>query len=221
MRKSLFLSVCAGLTAAMGLASVASADVIATVTYADLNGNFTGTGPGTGNFNAVAVAGGLLNSSMTASRLVPVLGDAEFSPGFVAAANPANFTISINTNTITLAGTGSFAVTDVDGDTITGNIAGDWENIGGFFMAFNGTLSNVQFTGTSFDGEIGAFSTIFAGGPPFDGAIVQLTSTLSVPGGGFGAIVNAATSGTLQIVPAPGAIALLGLGGLVVSRRRR
>jgi hypothetical protein len=52
-----------------------------------------------------------------------------------------------------------------------------------------------------------------------DGALTQIV---------FGAgsffttdFVNAATGVTAQIVPAPGALALLGLGGLVAGRRRR
>lgn len=60
-------------------------------------------------------------------------------------------------------------------------------------------------------------------------AVFTLTDVL-VPGGGgiFGAggvfkdfTANASFSGTTNLVPAPGAIALAGVGGLLVARRRR
>jgi uncharacterized protein (TIGR03382 family) len=210
----LFLSV--GVLGLLAGATSASAEVIASVTYDDLAGNFVSTGPGMGMFTARAVNTAQLQSTMTASRLVPVQSDAEFASGFVSAADPADIVISIATNTGTLAGNGSFVVTDVDGDTITGNISGSWANLG-IFLAFNGALSNVQFNGGTFNGNLGSFSTLFAGGPPFDGAIVQLTTA----SGGFGGINNSTTGGTLQIVPSPGALALLGLGGLAAARRRR
>lgn len=209
-----------GAVAVMALASVASAgvaDVIATVTYDDLAGNFTTTGPNTGTFTAFAVDNARLQSSMTGSRLIPVQADAQFGPGFVSAANPADIVISINTNTVTLVGSGSFVVTDVDGDTITGNISGSWSSIAGIFLAFNGALSNVQFSGSSFDGDLGSFNSIFPGGPLFDGAIVQLTT--GAPS--FANVANSVTGGTLQITPTPGTLALLAAGGLMTRRRRR
>lgn len=199
----------------MAAASV-QAEVIATVTYDDLDGNFAFTGPNAGVFTANAVDRVGRNSSMTASRLVPIQNNANFPAGFVSLPDSSNLQIVINTNTLTLHGIGSFVATDVDGDTITGDIDGDWANIAGIFMAFNGSLSNVLFNGAVFNGQAGSFGTSFFSAPPYDGAIVQLTTAA----GGFAGIINSDTGGDLQITPAPGTLALLGLAGFAGRRRR-
>ncbi|MFZ4572968.1 MAG: PEP-CTERM sorting domain-containing protein [Phycisphaerales bacterium] len=209
-------------------ASLANADVVATFTYDDLAGNFAGSG-GNGVFTAVAVDTIALQSSGDASRLVPTEGDAVFEPGFVSGANPADFQISVTVaaDSATHAfGAGTFIATDADGDTITGNIVGDW-NLVGNFLAFSGNISNVllndngasdnAFNGT--DASSTDWSMALPGGPVFEGAIVNLV---------FGAndffataFESRATGVTAQIVPAPGVLALVGLGGLAAGRRRR
>lgn len=204
--------------AAAGLTAVANAGVvISTIAYDDLSGNFSVTGPGSGIFTALAVNNLQHQSAMTASRLIPVQNDADFFPGFFGNAGAADISITIITNTITNMGFGSFVVTDIDGDTITGDITGEWANVGGIFMAFNGELNNVAFNGMTFNGEAGSsFDMNFAGGPLFDGAIVQLTTAA----GGYAGISNSTTGGLLQILPSPGAVALLGLGAFAARRRR-
>lgn len=210
------------------VASLANADVIASFSYDDLAGSYSGTA-GVGNFSAVAVDTTALQSSGDASRLVPAEGNAVFEAGFVSGANPADFQINVSVNVDApghAVGAGTFTATDADGDTITGSIAGEW-NLVGSFLAFSGNLSNVflndngasdnMFNGT--DGSSTDWSMNLPGSAPFEGAIVNLV---------FGAtdffasnFEDRATGVTAQIIPAPGALALLGLGGIVTGRRRR
>lgn len=204
-----------------GFAGAANADVIATLTYDDLAGSYRGDGP-TGVFSARAVSlPGVLQSSGATSRIVPTQGNADFAPGFVAGADPADFIITINTTVTgpgTATGAGSFTATDIDGDTVTGTLIGDWTSAGAGILFFNGALSNVLLNGQTFNGNTGSWDMNLPGQAPFDGAIVQLTFS----GSGFfdQNFENRATGTTLQIVPAPGALALLGLGGLAAARRR-
>lgn len=205
-----------------GFAGAANADVIATLTYDDLGGSYTARSSTSGNFVARAVnLPGVLQSSGATSRIVPTQGNADFVPGFVSGADPSDFVINIATTITgvgTASGNGSFTATDIDGDTVTGSLIGDWTSAGAGILFFNGALSNVLLNGQTFNGNSGSWDMNLPGTPPFDGAIVQLTFS----GAGFfdQNFENRATGTTLQIVPAPGALALVGLGGLVAARRR-
>ncbi|MDX2132767.1 MAG: hypothetical protein SFY69_12025 [Planctomycetota bacterium] len=200
------------------MSAVASGQVIASATYFDLRGSWDGT---LFRANAEALPG--MNSSGSIARTVAPIGTADFEPGFVAGASPADFRLTLDFVGMgpgVGSGTGSFIVTDADGDTVSGNISGTWID-GGSQVFFNGAMSNVVFTGTSFDGtSSGSFSTLFGGSGVYDGAVTQLF--LSPPGNFFATPFDMVSTGaTMQILPAPGAAALLGLGGLVVARRRR
>ncbi len=198
-------------------ASAAMANPIVSATYNDLSGAWNGS-----SFVARAVDTNTLRTSGSVARLVSPIGSADFQPGFVSAANPADIVVTLSSTPTadpdTRDGSGTFVITDADGDTISGNILGQWFNgFGAVF--FNGELSNVQFTGTTFNGTSGGlFSSLFGGGV-FDGAITQLelqnsnffTSNFS----------NVPTQESLQIIPAPGVLGLMGLGGLAIARRRR
>lgn len=207
-----------------GFTAAANADAIASFSYDDLAGSYVG-----GNFSAVAVDNATLQSSGEASRLVPTEGNSVFEPGFVSALNPADFSINISVvidGVNHATGAGSFTATDADGDTITGNLAGEWNYVG-TFITFSGNMSNVflndngasdnTFNGT--DASSTNWSMNLPGTAPFDGAIVTLTfGQASFFGASF---ENAATGVTAQILPAPGAAALLGLGLTAAGRRRR
>lgn len=202
-----------------GLAAPAFADTIVSATYNDLAGSWNGT-----SFvaNAVNNVGGLQTSG-TVARLVSPIGTANFSAGFVAGADPADIVITLSsTPTIdpdTRDGVGSFLITDVNGNTLGGTITGQWFN-GITAVFFNGALSNVTFNGSTFSGTNGgSFSTFFGDSGIYDGAITQL----QLQNNNFFAseFSNVPTQETLQVTPAPGAAALLGLGGLAISRRRR
>jgi len=200
-------------------ASAANAEVLVSMTYDDLRGAYTASSPTDGQFTAHAVSqlNPRIRSSGDVSRLVPGFGTAFFDPGVVG----------IVGNSAT--GTGSFTSTDADGDTITGLISGTWIGIsptpGTTFLTFAGVLSGVSLNDNgpldgTFDGSGGgSFGLNLPGNPPYDGAVV----VLSFGNTGFfnSNFDNRATSFAGQIVPAPGALALVGLGGLVAIRRRR
>lgn len=123
MNRSLVMLVVAG------GASIASAQTqpIATFSYNNMSGNFSA-----GLFTAFAAAGGATNTSGSVARNVATTGSAVFLPGFVAAANPANcqfslsvgnFGLDVNSNPVA-DGTGSFTLTDFNGDTVTGTVTG-------------------------------------------------------------------------------------------------
>ncbi len=213
-----------------GVAASANAEVIATVTYHDLSGSFAKTSTNTGNFTAVAVNTNNLQSAYEASRLVPAAGSAAFEAGFVSnPLNPADFVVNVSvtrlSNTLAL-GSGNFTVTDRDGDTITGDIInGVWTSGGPGFIFLNANLTNVRFNDNgaldgAFNGTAGgSFLTSFVAQPPFSGSMTQLV---------FGAsnfftqsFSDRATGGSFQIVPSPGSMALVGIGGLMVASRRR
>jgi hypothetical protein len=214
------------IAAVAGGISAANADIVVTFTYDDLAGAFTGTGPGAGNFSAIAGN----DAAGEVSRIDGNPGSASFGVGFVNGADQSDFAISLNVNVVIpnllASGAGNFTATDADGDTISGTINGDFifDTINGFIF-FNGSLSNVFVADNgaqddSFDGsQLGSFQISGLGNQPFEGALTQIT---------FGAssfftqnFSDAATGLTAQIVPAPGALALVGMGGLLAARRRR
>ncbi len=222
------------LAAPMALAAQAMAvDTILSFGYTDLSGRFVSSGPGAGSFTADAVATTALASGGDVTRLSAPTGTSTFNPGFSAGADPANFslTLSVFNNNGELAfGQGSFTITDVDGDTITGNIDGFWvrgadTGQGSFNTFFNGDLSNVVLTDNGaqdglFNGNSGSFNLNLGLPGIFEGALVQL---FLQPGSTFfnSNFDGISTQVSGEIVPGPSAAALLGLAGLAGLRRRR
>ncbi|MFN9993587.1 MAG: PEP-CTERM sorting domain-containing protein [Phycisphaerales bacterium] len=217
------------LAGALGVASATQAEVSAAFSFDDLAGSYTQSSSTSGTFSAVAVDTINLQTAGDASRLIPTEGNAVFEAGFVSGANPADFQISISVNIDApnhAVGSGSFTFTDADGDTITGDISGEWVLVGSF-LAFSGNLTNIflndngandnMFNGT--DGSSTDWSMSFPGSQPFEGALVNLVfGATNFFGSNFS---DRSTGVTAQIVPAPGALALVGLGGLAAARRRR
>lgn len=217
------------LAAVAGGITVANADVVLTLSYDDLSGSFDA---GSSTFSAVAVDLGAnsLQSAGEASRIDGNPGSASFGVGFVSGADQSNFTLNLTVvpsiPNLLAFGIGGFTATDVDGDTITGNLDGNWiyDSINGFIF-FNGTITNVFLNDNGaqddlFNGsQLGDFSMSGLGTEPFEGALTQITFGAA---SFFGMSFNTAATGvTAQILPAPGSLALLGLGGLMVARRRR
>jgi len=213
-----------------GMTAAANADVVLSFGFTDLDGSYNN---GSSMFTANATNAGLLHTGGDVTRLqTPGAGTASYASGFFgnALAGLMNFQLSLNVTNKTTAGSlqladgsGSFTITDKDGSTITGTIAGTW--IGGIGPAgstqFNGLLSNVLVTALdgTFDGLPGSFDGTF-GQQPLEGALVNL---LIQPVGGFfdADFTGVSTQTSGEIIPTPGALALLGLGGLVAARRRR
>lgn len=129
-----------------------------------------------------------------------------------------------NVTAATAEGSGWFTIKDIQGDTISGNLGGDWvkAGTGGVFI---GSLSNVTYTAAvnnTFDGHSGSASMIFTNSPPpWNGTLVELSA-----GGGW--FRTTGTSPTLRcfdvtggsidatVVPVPAAF-LLGLLGMGVA----
>lgn len=220
-------SIGAAVIAVAGFAAAASADVIMTFGFTDVSGTYDYDGiTDTGVFRGVAVNEPLLKTAGDVSRIRNPIGTATFLDGFVSEPDPSSFEITINVFTIgatTALGSGSFRITDVDGDTITGDIvSGLWVRGAGQRTFFNGVLANVDVNSDEgfFDGpDGGSFNSV--GFTDYIGSVIGLffrPAGVNFLRQDFGP-VSSQFSG--EIVPTPGAIALLGLGGLVAARRRR
>jgi hypothetical protein len=211
-------------------ASTASADIIFSYGFTDLDGDYNA---GSSTFTAQSVDAGPLRSGGDVTRQASPIGSAEFDTGFMSLGTLANYTMSMTLSNITptsadvLLGDASFEITDADGDTIVGDIVGVWDAGPDGWLYFDGTLVNVFLNDNgapdgTFDGPSGGAFDLDFGGEygPFDGAIV----TLSVNASGdffLNSFNDASTLVSAEVVPAPASLALLGLGGLFASRRRR
>jgi hypothetical protein len=220
----------AGIVTIAAMATNASADAILTFGYTDLSGQYIGDATG-GVFTAAATALGAIQTSGAASRLIgPGEGVASFDTGFVGGADLADaiFTISVFNRTLNRAdGAGQFVLTDVDGDVVTGSIDGVWLRGSNGRTFFNGNLRGVTVVDNgiqdaTFNGNSGSWSLAGLGGPVplLEGALVQLFIRSGV---GFfdQSFFNTSTQVAGELVPTPGAAALMSLAGLAAFRRRR
>ncbi len=218
---------------AMFAAQAMAVDTIMTFGYTDLAGRFSGDGAGNGTFTADAVNNAQLASGGDVSRLSSPSGTATFSPGFVSGLDAANFHLDISVfgNDGNIAfGSGAFIITDLDGDTVSGNIDGFWvkgasTGQGSFNTFFNGDLSNVVLSDNGaadglFNGNSGAFDLNLGFPGVFEGALVQL---FLQPGSDFfrSDFRNISTQVSGEIVPAPSAASVAGLMAIAGLRRRR
>lgn len=212
MKRSIFATLAAG---ACVSAPALAVDASVTFGFTDLTGSFIAD---TGMFD-------LANDDDTSgdvSRLEAPGGVADYNVGFLAPAAVA-FSVSVFNKVGNVAeGTGTFSITDADGDTLSGDVDGFWIQ-GLLGINFNGDLSNVVFTSDdgTFDGPSGgSFSTSLSGTPPYIGAVVQLFVPPS--GNFFDSDFDVESVQVLgEIVPAPASLGLLGLAGLAAGRRRR
>ncbi|MFO0860806.1 MAG: hypothetical protein U0570_09645 [Phycisphaerales bacterium] len=207
------------------VAGSAMAGPLVTFTYTNLNGIYTDAGNGTGTFNALAANLAALKTDGSVSRVVgPGAGTAVFNPGFFGG-SAADFVLTLsvfNKNNMfgTAQGAGHFTITDTLGNKLDGDLTGDWINFGGATF-FNGAISNSFFTPVvngGFFGNTGAFLTNVPG-QPLDGSLVQLFLDAS---GFFDSSFREVSTGVAgQLVPSPASTALIALGGLIATRRRR
>ncbi|MBX3323976.1 MAG: hypothetical protein KF757_13420 [Phycisphaeraceae bacterium] len=208
-------------------ASVASAD-IASFGFTDLNGSFDATNM---VFTAVAFTGGLGSSSGDVTRFAEGGGaTAEYGPGFFGGGSLGNVVITIDiTNVVgsTADGSGSFTITDADGDIITGDVTGQWFAGAFGFVFMNGATTNITFdrngvgNGT-FDGPNGGSFDSDSLASVYYGALSILLRTPTGVGFFTDNFAEVSTQADGLIVPSPASIALAGLGlGIAGYRRRR
>lgn len=196
--------------------SAASADVILTFGFNDLVGSYNNT---TKQFSAVNGTTSSFSTSGDVTSFVGMGGTANYLPGFASGSVAVNIDVTSKVGN-TANGAGGFAITDANGDVLSGTIAGTWSTPGFGIYYFDGLLTNVVFnnTASSFDGPSGGSFATFPG--VYEGALVQLFTAGS--SGFFSSDwrdVSVLVNG--NIVPAPGAAAMAGLAGLVGLRRRR
>ena len=138
---------------------------------------------------------------------------------------PSDFSLEMALTNITAGyadGIGSFVITDIDGDTIIGDIMGTWVPTG-TDNTFAGTMSNVRFidTGTpdgSFDGHLGSVQMDFISSP-WCGTLIELSSGGTwFYNGDYDSAAGGVTASVVgpQSVPVPVAV-LLGIIGLGVA----
>jgi hypothetical protein len=183
---------------------------------------------------AMTFDGTTLNASLyrwdlaTLNRLEAPIETVVVGPGITTS---GGFSLSMDIGNIdnighSATGTGEFTFTDIDSDTITGNISGNWALIGGY-TTFAGDLTNVQWTTSDgfFNGDGGsddaAVPLDLVTLPPWDGQTIELTIDheawmllMSWP---------KAKPGTLfAVVPAPPGVFLgiLGLGAVGIKLRK-
>ena len=222
MRRVMTVSVVLAVAAVAGSAQAQ----LASFAYNALGGNFSPTTPGNGTFLARAVDLPTLRTDGSFRRIAVPGGTADFFPGFVSATNPADIVLSLDLSSITATsavGTGNIVITDVNGVTFSASVAGTWTVVGSgasTFSTFSGAMTAANFSPNSglFVGDAGSFALPLPGAP-LEGAVV----TLSFTGANFlGSGFSGRTTNVIgQIVPTPGAVALLGLGGMLAARRRR
>lgn len=199
-----------------GLAASSANAALISSAYDNLSSSWNGS-----TFVARASTGAL-NTVGNVERDDAASGNAVFNAGFVGNADPADVVVTLSSaatsDPFVRNGSGTIVWTDVNGSTISADISGEWiDAVSAVY--FNGQLSNISFSGNSFVGNLGSISTSF-GNIPLSGAITQLF--LSPSGNFFTSNFDGVNAGfTAQIVPTPGALALVGLGGLAAGRRRR
>lgn len=213
-------------SAGLAIAGSASADVLASFGYTDLNGTYSPINALSGTFTANA-SSGALQTGGDVTRLAGPGGTAQFDTGFMSLATSANVQINLSVvKTAALEGTGigTLVITDIDGDTLTADLGGLWQSPGFGIVFFSGAMNNVFFNDNgaldgTFNGVTGSFGMDLPGNPPYFGAFSQLYIRF---GGGFftSGFTGQTVSADGQIVPAPGALALVGIAGLVARRRR-
>ena len=213
--------------AALALAAgAASADTILSWGFTDLNGSFS---TDTSTFNAHADNTLDVSTTGDVTRLADPGATADYGAGFYNPQGTADVQLTLSVDNIaglTADGAGSFVITDADGDVLAGDIVdGQWVSPGFGVMFFNAHLEHVAFDQVSQDGLFngpsgGSFDMDLPGEAPYEGAFIQLF--IETDGGFFsGDFSDISVQANGEIIPTPGSMAMLGLGGLCALRRRR
>ena len=185
--------------------------------YATAGSTFSATGIDQGAGNPLRSTGDVtdLQRNLTAS----------YAPG--AAAGLVNISLNVFNivGTTSAQGVGTLAITDANGDQLVANVSGSFIGNGNSIF-FNGGLTNVALVNNHNDGLFdgpsgGSFPLTFAPAPPpYTGYLIQLT--VGSPSNFFqSSWTGVSTQASGEVIPAPGALAALGMMGLALSGRRR
>jgi len=210
----------------VGFAGTAANADIASFGFTDLSGSFD---TGSMIFAAVSANGGQGSTGGDVTRFAEGGGNtANFDSGFAGGGSSAAVDIQItvsNVNAGMADGAGTFAITDADGDMITGDVTGQWFSGAFGFTFMNAAAENILFTrgntgNGTFDGPSGGSFDSDSLADTYFGAVSILLRT---PGNGFfnADFDEVSTEADGLIVPTPATIALAGLGLGFAGRRRR
>ncbi len=226
------------LTAIAGLAllsgSAAAFDVMS-FGFTDLAGSFDpdaapahtldGSDVFDGVFVAMATSEGGFETGGDFSRLVGPEGTAEFDSGFEGGGF-GDVTVTITTanfDGMTAKGVGDVEIIDADGDTFTATFEGTWFATGPFLF-FNAVIDAASFSDDlgdgNFDGPSGG-EFEYSDFPFLDGAFSLLIRPDNGGSGFRAAFGPESTQADAVLVPAPGVLALAGMGVLAAAGRRR
>tara|TARA_R110000868_G_scaffold241497_1_gene496214 strand:- start:215870 stop:216541 length:672 start_codon:yes stop_codon:yes gene_type:complete len=223
MKSSTFIAAAAFAT----LAGAAHADLAATFGFTDMGANWNS---GTSVLTVAADESGAISTS---GDITDYLGNAFpttalFNSGFADGSTSADSSFIMELSNITALGAdafGSFMITDINGDTLSGTYTGSWTNQFGFGF-FDGEIiaasyNDIESGNNLFEGTAG--QTFGVPAAELTGAVsmlLQMPEWFNTQNGNFDARTTQ-LDGILATVPTPGSLALLGLGGLMTGRRRR
>lgn len=116
---------------------------------------------------------------------------------------------------------GVFAIEDVLGNLITGDITGVWTRQP-LASTFVGALSNVTYTGDgTFEGHYGQIAVPLAVPQPWVGTLIELSSTETWFTEGSYTAVPASVDASIVPEPASAFLIMLGIGLIIQPLRRR
>jgi hypothetical protein len=209
--------------AALGLGTgLASAGLVASFGFTELNASFSIE---SGEFSAESDSANGLATTGDVTAYGAGLSTAVYNPGFYTAGTDAyvlfRMDIVSNDGQTAWAENGRILIVDADGDNLSGTFEGQWDLRFGFAF-FDGQITSALFN----DAGDGLFEG--PGGGSFDtpeGTLVGALSFLmmEMADGLFETSFTgrSASADGMLITPAPGALALVGIGGLIIARRKR
>ena len=218
-----------GAVALTTLAGAAQADLAGTFGFTDMGANWNS---GSGILNVGAEENGNLSSSGDLTNYTEVGAPltALFNSGFADGSTSADSQFTMELSNITgmsADAVGTFMVTDINGDTLSGNYVGTWTNQFGFGF-FDGEITLASYNADTeagngmFEGNAGQAYAVPAG--DMNGGLsmlLQMPEWFDSTTGDFQARTTQLDGILVNTVPTPGSMALMGLGGLMTARRRR
>ncbi len=224
IRMTMTLALLAGVA---GTAGAATNDLVASFGFTDLTGSYIGDING-GTFTANATGAGPNGSAGDVTRLLGLSSQtANFDANFADDVDEASVFITLSVVNIggDLTGSGSFSITDTDGDVLQGELSGSWQ-VGAFgFVFFNGMIDIASFQSDGDPGEDLTFDGPNGGSFQFgDLQALQLNGAFSMLFRSVGGFDDSFQGANVQadgiLIPTP-ATAVIGLVGLATMTRRR